>query len=191
MPATTHAPFRFPRRRPLAAMALIAAVPGALALAAFRSAPLSATATDARRAAAAPTAAAPATTARAAYAAHFAEFQGVGAEGRDMVWRGAIAGAAVGELTVRLAHIAPDGAARPGAQPVEGILFVSGAPARSFAAELTGTMDLGAKRVEVGGTISEGYRRGERVEYAAELVDFDLSGELRFVPLLARAPGND
>src|SRR3712207_3136190 len=48
----------------------------------------------------------------------FAQFTGVGADGRDMVWHGAVAGDPVGELTVRLAHVAVDGASRPGAQPV-------------------------------------------------------------------------
>ena len=120
-------------------------------------------------------------------AAYYAAFQGVGAEGRDMIWQGAIAGAAVGELTVRLAHVSADGASRPGPQPVEGILFVSGEPERSFAAEVTGTMDLPAQRVELAGQISEGYRRGERVVYTAELIDLDLSGELRFAPAIAAA----
>jgi hypothetical protein len=65
------------------------------------------------------------------------QFTGVGSDGRDMVWRGAVVAVAVGELTVRLAHVDRDvDTARP-TWPVEGIVFVSGTdPQRAFAAEV-------------------------------------------------------
>ena len=116
-----------------------------------------------------------------ARSAYFAEFTGVGAEGRDMIWRGAVAGAAVGELTVRLAHVGRDIDSAEPTWPVEGIIFVSGEdPRRAFAAEVYGTIDWRSKRVKLAGEVSAGYMRGAHVEQMADLIDNDLSGELRF-----------
>lgn len=118
-----------------------------------------------------------------ARSAYFAEFTGVGAEGRDMIWRGAVAGAAVGEMTVRLAHVGRDIDTAKPTWPVEGIIFVSGEdPQRAFAAEVRGTIDWRTKRVKLAGEVSVGYMRGAHVEQTADLIDHDLSGELRFAP---------
>ena len=118
-----------------------------------------------------------------AKSAYFAEFTGVGAEGRDMVWRGAVAGAAVGELTVRLAHVGRDVDTAKPTWPVEGIIFVSGEdPRRAFAAEVRGTIDWPTKRVKLAGEVSVGYMRGAHVEQTADLIDHDLSGGLRLAP---------
>jgi hypothetical protein len=115
--------------------------------------------------------------------AYFAEFTGVGAEGRDMVWRGAVAGAAVGALTVRLAHVGRDVDTAKPTWPVEGIIFVAGEdPRRAFAAEVSGTIDWRTNRVTLAGEVSVGYLRGTHVEQTADLVDFNLSGELRLAP---------
>jgi hypothetical protein len=124
------------------------------------------------------TTAAPSTTSYAA----FARFAGVGAEGRDMIWRGPVAGDWGSELTVRLAHVAVDGAARRGPQPVEGILFVAAdpeRPERALASEVAGTMDLRTGRVVVSGTVSVGSQEGERLTFVANLVDGDLSGDVQ------------
>ena len=118
-----------------------------------------------------------------AKSAYFAEFTGVGPEGRDMVWRGAAAGAAVGELTVRLAHVGRDVDTAKPRWPVEGIFFVSGEdPQRAFAAEVRGTIDWPTKRVTLAGEVSVGYLKGARLEQTADLVDYDLAGEIRFAP---------
>ncbi|MDQ2767148.1 MAG: hypothetical protein M3Y30_08310 [Gemmatimonadota bacterium] len=118
-----------------------------------------------------------------AKSAYFAEFTGIAAEGRDMVWRGAVAGVAVGELTVRLAHVGRDIDTEKPTWPVEGIIFVSGEdPRRAFAAEVHGTIDWPTKRVNLVGEVSTGYMRGSRVEQTGDLIDGDLSGELRFAP---------
>ena len=118
-----------------------------------------------------------------AKSAYFAEFTGVGAEGRDMVWRGAVAGAAVGELTVRLAHVGRDVDTAKPTWPVEGIIFVSGEdPRRALAAEVRGTIDWRTKRVKLAGEVSVGYLKGARLEQTADLVNHDLSGEMRFAP---------
>ena len=118
-----------------------------------------------------------------AKSAYFAELTGVGADGRDMVWRGSIAGAAVGELTVRLAHEGRDIDTSNPTWPVEGIIIVSGEdPRRAFAAEVHGTIDWRTKRAKLAGDVSVGYMRGAHVEQTADLIDHDLSGELRFAP---------
>ena len=115
--------------------------------------------------------------------AYFAELTGDGAEGRDMVWRGAIAGVAVGELTVRLAHVGRDVDTAKPTWPVEGIIFVSGNdPQRAFAAEVHGTIDWLTKRVKLTGEVSVGYMRGAHLEQTADLVNHDLSGVLRLAP---------
>jgi hypothetical protein len=115
--------------------------------------------------------------------AYFAQFIGVGAEGRDMVWRGAVAGTAVGELTVRLAHVGRDVDNAMPTWPVEGIIFVSGEdPRRAFAAELRGTIDWRTKRVRLAGEVSLGYMRGAHLEMTADLVNYDLSGVMRVAP---------
>ena len=121
------------------------------------------------------------------YSAYVAGFTGLDAAGRDMVWRGAVAGAAVGELVVRLA---PEGRVDTGRpeRPVEGIIFVSGEdPRRAFAAEVRGTIDWKARRLELSGEVTDGYMRGRRLTQTADLVDTELivhnlSGEMRFAP---------
>jgi len=124
-----------------------------------------------------------------ATSAYFAEFAGVGAEGRDMVWRGAVAGAAVGELTVRLAHAGRDVDTAKPTWPVEGIIFVSGDdPRRAFAAEVRGTIDWRTNRLTLAGEVSVGYLRGAHVEQTADLSNYDLSGELCLAPRTLAAP---
>ena len=124
-----------------------------------------------------------ATTRKQCVSSYFAEFTGVGADGRDMVWRGAAAGAAVGEMTVRLAHEGRDIDTAKPTWPVEGIIIVSGEdPRRAFAAEVHGTIDGRTKREKLAGDVSVGYMRGAHVEQTADLIDHDLSGELRFAP---------
>jgi hypothetical protein len=118
-----------------------------------------------------------------AESAYSAEFTGVGPDGRDMVWRGAVAGFAVGELTVRLA---PTGkvidTARP-EWPVEGVIFVTGEdPRRAFAAEVRGTINWRTNRLTLAGEVSVGYLRGAHVEQTADLINHDLSGQLRVTP---------
>ncbi|HKG95284.1 MAG TPA: hypothetical protein VKA84_25420 [Gemmatimonadaceae bacterium] len=115
--------------------------------------------------------------------AYSAEFTGVGPEGRDMVWRGAVAGTAVGELTVRLAHVGRDVDTAKPTWPVEGVIFVSGDdPRRAFAADVRGTIDWRTKVLTLAGEVTVGYLRGAHVEQTADLINLDLSGELRLVP---------
>jgi hypothetical protein len=117
------------------------------------------------------------------YSAFVAGFSGLDGAGRDMVWRGAVAGAAVGRLTLRLA---PEGEVVDPMEPmlaVEGIVFVSGEdPRRAFAAEVRGTIDRQAKRVTLDGVVSTGYLSGARIELTADIIDDKLHGELRLGP---------
>jgi hypothetical protein len=100
-----------------------------------------------------------------------------------MVWRGAVAGAAVGKLTVRLAHESQVINDTNRTWPVEGIVFVSGEdPRRAFAAEVRGTINWQAKRVTLTGVVSTGYLSGAHIELTADVIDDVLHGELRLVP---------
>lgn len=116
------------------------------------------------------------------YSAYVAGFTGRDAAERDLIWRGAVAGAAVGQLTLRLA---PEGRviATNHRWPVEGIIFVSGEdPRRAFAAEVRGTIDRQANRVTLSGVVSTGYRSGAHIELTADVINDALHGELRLAP---------
>jgi hypothetical protein len=117
------------------------------------------------------------------HSAYVAGFTGLDAAGRDMVWRGAVAGAAVGQLTLRLAREGRVSDATNPTWAVEGIVFVSGEdPRRAFAAEVRGTIDRQAKRVTLTGVVSTGYLSSAHIELTADLIDDALHGELRLVP---------
>ena len=122
------------------------------------------------------------------YSAYVAGFTGLDAAGRDMIWRGAVAGAAVGELVVRLA---PEGGVidtTTSEGPVEGIIFVSGEdPRRAFAAEVRGTINLKSKRVTLTGVVSTGYLSGAHIELTADVINDALHGDLRLVPAMHAA----
>jgi hypothetical protein len=117
------------------------------------------------------------------HGAYVARFTGLDAAGRDMVWRGAVAGAAAGQLIVRLAHEGRVTDATNRTWPVEGIIFVSGEdPRRAFAAEVRGTIDWQAKRVTLTGVVSTGYLSSAHIELTADLIDDALHGEMGFAP---------
>ena len=117
------------------------------------------------------------------YSAYVAGFGGLDGAGRDMVWRGAVAGAAVGQLTLRLAHEGQVTDPTDHTWAVEGIVFVSGEdPRRAFAAEVRGTMDWQSKRVTLTGMVSTGYLSGAHIELTADVLDDALHGELRLAP---------
>jgi hypothetical protein len=105
-----------------------------------------------------------------------------------MIWHGAVAGAAVGELTVLLTQIEQAADPTRAKLPVEGTIMVVGEdPARAFAAEVRGTIDWQARRLALTGQVTSGYRRGSPLTQTADLTDtaliaHNLSGELRFGP---------
>lgn len=114
---------------------------------------------------------------------HVARFDGVDANGLDLVWRGRIGDAASGDSAELRLVLAPRGSASDAALPtpwaMEGVLFVAGAPDRSFAADVVGTIDWQARRAHLQGVVSVGRRVGDRVVYVASVSDFDLRGDLR------------
>ena len=117
------------------------------------------------------------------HSAYVAGFTGLDAAGRDLIWRGAVAGAAVGQLTLRLAHEGRVNDATNHTWAVEGIVFVSGEdPRRAFAAEVRGTIDWQAKRVTLTGVVSTGYLSGAHIELTAAVIKDALHGELRLAP---------
>ena len=117
------------------------------------------------------------------HSAYVAGFTGLDAAGRDMVWRGAVAGAAVGQLTLRLAREGRVSDATNPTWAVEGIVFVSGEdPRRAFAAEVRGTIDWQAKRVTLTGVVSTGYLSGAHIKLTADVINDAVHGELRLVP---------
>jgi hypothetical protein len=114
---------------------------------------------------------------------YYATFTGVGAEGRDMVWRGAVAGATVGALTLRLAREGQDTDTAQPVWPVEGTIAVVGEdPRRAFTAKVRGTIHWPTKRLRLVGDVSVGALRGARVEQTGQLNFYDLGGELRVTP---------
>jgi hypothetical protein len=125
--------------------------------------------------------------------AYFAQFAGRSADGREMIWRGAIAGAAVGEFTVRLTQTGQASDPVRGKRPVEGTIMVVGEdPARAFAAQVRGTIDWQARRLALTGQVTTGDRRGTPLTQTAELtnserVAHNLSGEMHFGPAAVAA----
>jgi hypothetical protein len=118
------------------------------------------------------------------HSAYVAGFTGLDAAGRDLVWRGAVAGGAVGQLIVRLAHDGRVIDVTNRTWPVEGIVFISGEdPRRAFAAEVRGTIDWQAKRATLTGVVSTGYLGGAHIELTADVINDALHSELRLAPV--------
>ena len=115
--------------------------------------------------------------------AYFATFSGIATDGRQIVWRGAAAGLAVGEMTVLLRYAGREVDAAKRKRPVRGTIVIAGAPAQSLAAEVEGTVDWQGERLRLEGEVSAGPMRGARVAQSAHLLNsYDLSGELLILP---------
>ncbi|HEY6225227.1 MAG TPA: hypothetical protein VIW26_15700 [Gemmatimonadales bacterium] len=106
-------------------------------------------------------------------------FGGVAANGKDLQWTGAADGGVPGEMRILLADKGPAGESNRPVWEVEGIVFVSGAPEESFAAEVDGTIDWKHGRMELRGRITAGRLDGAAFEQAAELQQLDLRGQWR------------
>jgi hypothetical protein len=114
-----------------------------------------------------------------------APFSGVGAEGQDLLWIGPASGGIPGEMVIRLAD---KGAAIDSNQPtwaVNGIVFVSGAPEDSFAAEVDGKIDWRRGTIELRGRITVGHLKGAVFEQTGEIRDLDVRGQWRAERLVA------
>jgi hypothetical protein len=112
-------------------------------------------------------------------------FSGVAANGKDLMWSGAAGGGVPGEMLILLAD---KGLAVESNRPVwevEGIVFVSGAPEESFAADVDGTIDWKQGTMVLRGRITAGRLNGAAFEQTAELQQFDLRGQWRAERVLA------
>jgi hypothetical protein len=106
-------------------------------------------------------------------------FGGVAANGKDLQWTGAAEGGVPGEMRILLADKGPAVESNRPVWEVEGIVFVSGAPEESFAAEVDGTIDWKQGRMVLRGRITAGRLDGAAFEQAAELRQLDLRGQWR------------
>jgi hypothetical protein len=97
-------------------------------------------------------------------------YEGIGAEGVDLLWRGTITAPLAGQATVRLAHAgSPEDRGIP-VWPVTALLFFSADDYRSsFIAELSGTMDWTKGEMLLTGLVTDGPATGAEVEQLLRL----------------------
>jgi hypothetical protein len=97
---------------------------------------------------------------------HFsAKFEGVGAEGIDDIWKGDLAGATKGEVTIRLEHLGSEMDRAKTVWPVRAMVFVSADDAsKSMITEANGTLDWRTGALSLKGTVTDGYRKGSAIE---------------------------
>ena len=115
-------------------------------------------------------------------------FDGVGAEGIDMIWAGRVIGGAGGEVTVRVTYAGDEADRALPLWPVRATVFVaSDDPTRSFAADMSGRMDWRTGDVELSGAITEGWRRDARISQTLRIDrgTFDGTGRLRLADTAA------
>ena len=105
------------------------------------------------------------------------DFEGVGAEGIDNIWRGPLGAATPGEITLRVEYRgAPMDVARP-VWPVRVMTFVAADdPTKSLLAETDGTLDWHKGIMQLAGRVSEGWMKGANVEQTLRLDRTQLDG---------------
>ena len=106
-------------------------------------------------------------------------FSGVAANGKDLMWTGTAGGGVPGGMLILLADKGPAIESNRPVWQVEGIVFVSGAPEESFAADVDGTIDWKQGRMVLRGRITAGPLSGAAFEQTAELQQVDLRGQWR------------
>jgi hypothetical protein len=112
-------------------------------------------------------------------------FGGVAANGKDLMWTGTADRGVPGEMLILLADMGPAIESNRPMWEVEGIVFVSGAPEESFAADVDGTIDWKQGRMVLRGRITAGPLNGAAFEQTAELHQFDLRGQWRAEQVVA------
>ena len=131
---------------------------------------------------------APASSVEQPQLAYTVDFDGVGAEGIDDVWRGPLVGATPGEITLRVEYRGrPIDVARP-TWPVRVLTFVAADdPTRSLLAETSGTLDWDSGIMQLAGLVTEGWMKGARVEQTLRLdgTRFDGVGSMRVALAIA------
>ena len=120
------------------------------------------------------------------------EYVGIGAEGVDLVWRGRVEGAAPAQATIRMEYAGgADDRAMP-LWPVNVWLFYAADDyQRSFAAELSGSMNWGTGELRVSGLVSDGLRTNVPLEQRIQLHRPGLTGAVTvvFLPRVALSDG--
>ena len=107
-------------------------------------------------------------------------YQGVGAEGVDLVWRGPARGPVPAQVTIRVEYAGPPGDRGRPVWPVNAWLFYSADDLRaSFAAELSGSMDWRTGEMRVTGLVSDGRRIGLPVEQRMHVRQPELTAQVR------------
>ena len=97
-------------------------------------------------------------------------FAAVKTDGIDMIWTGEIATAPGGEVTVRLSYTGNETDRALPLWPVGAVMLLACADvSQSFAAELTGDMDWETGVVRLHGIVTNGWRRGARIEQRLRL----------------------
>jgi hypothetical protein len=114
-----------------------------------------------------------------------APFRGVGANDKDLSWTGARGGSAAGEMVILLADKGPAIESNRRVWEVEGIVFLSGTPEESFAAEVEGTIDWKQGTMVLRGRITAGRLSGAAFQQTAELRQLDLRGHWRAERIVA------
>ena len=116
------------------------------------------------------------------------EYAGIGAEGVDLIWRGRAKGAAPAEVTIRMEYAGGKDDRWMPVWPVNvRLLYSADDYVRSFAAELSGSMNWRTGVLEVSGLVSDGLRRNVPLEQRLQLHRPGLAGAATvvFLPRLA------
>ena len=117
------------------------------------------------------------------------EYAGIGAEGVDLIWRGRTKGSAPAEVTIRMEYAGGVDDRWMPVWPVNvRLLYSADDYVRSFAAELSGSMNWRTGALEVSGIVSDGARRNTPLEQRLQLHRPGLAGSTTvvFLPRLAR-----
>ena len=105
------------------------------------------------------------------------DFEGVGAEGIDNIWRGQLAGPLRGEVMIRLELRAPASESARPVWPVHALIFVAADDAaRSFVAELDGTMDWRSGAMCMSGVVTDGWMAGSPIGETGHIDPAQLDG---------------
>jgi hypothetical protein len=109
-------------------------------------------------------------------------YDGLGAEGVDLVWRGTVRGAVPARVTIRMEYAGRRAERGHSVWPVNAWLFYAAEdPRASFAAELSGSMDWRAGEMRVTGLVSDGARLGLPLEQRLRVRQPALDGSARVV----------
>ena len=106
------------------------------------------------------------------------DFEGVGAEGTDNIWRGQLAGSLGGEVMIRLELRTPASESARPVWAVHALVFVAAdEAAKSFVAELDGTMDWRSGAMRLSGVVTDGWMAGAPIGETGQIDPARLDGD--------------